>query len=55
MPVYATLGNHDNMGDATAVFGIFKKTSIVPLRNESITIDGMQIVGIDDKSYRDKK
>jgi predicted MPP superfamily phosphohydrolase len=55
MPVYATLGNHDNMWNTEAVFEIFKKTSIVPLRNQSITIDGMQIVGIDDKSYRGKK
>ena len=55
MPVYATLGNHDNMWDTKAVPGIFETTKIIPLRNQSVSISGIQIVGIDDKSYRDGK
>ena len=55
MPVYATLGNHDNMGESGAVAQLFAKTKIIPLRNQSIVIDGIQVVGIDDKSYREKK
>jgi len=51
MPVYATLGNHDNMGESKAIAGIFDTTKIIPLRNQSVTISGVQIVGIDDKSY----
>lgn len=55
MPVYATLGNHDNMGDSDAVLQIFEKTKIKVLRNQSVDIDGIQVVGIDDKSYRNSK
>ena len=55
MPVYATLGNHDNMWDANAISGIFATTKIIPLRNKSIDISWIQIVGIDDKSYRSGK
>ncbi|MEI7562717.1 MAG: metallophosphoesterase [bacterium] len=55
MPVYATLGNHDNMGESGAVAQLFAKTKIIPLRNQSIVIDGIQVVGIDDKSYRGKQ
>jgi predicted MPP superfamily phosphohydrolase len=51
MPVYATLGNHDNMGESNAISGIFDTTKIIPLRNQSVNISGIQIVGIDDKSY----
>ncbi len=52
IPVYATLGNHDNMWEAKAIAGIFDTTKIIPLRNQSVNISGIQIVGIDDKSYR---
>ena len=55
MPVYATLGNHDHMGKSDAIQQVFEKTKIIPLRNQSISIDGIQIVGIDDKSYRGNK
>lgn len=50
MPVYAVLGNHDHMGDINAPYGIFKTTPIIPLVNQSVTLGGLQIVGIDDKS-----
>lgn len=52
MPIYATLGNHDNMWDVTAVSDIAKKTHIILLRNQSVDIEELQLVGIDDKSYR---
>ena len=40
------------MGNSGAILQMFAKTKIIPLRNQSIEIDGLQIVGIDDKSYR---
>jgi len=56
IPIYATLWNHDHMWNSGAVLEIFKKTNIIALRNQSIEISGLQIVWIDDKSYRwDKK
>lgn len=55
IPIYTTLGNHDHMGDSRALTQIFEKTNIIPLRNQSIEIDGLQIIGIDDKSYRGEK
>lgn len=55
IPVFATLGNHDHMGDSTGILQIFSTTNIVPLRNQSVDVGGLQIVGIDDKSYRGKK
>lgn len=55
IPIYAVLGNHDHMGDKEALSQIFGKANIIALRNQSIQKDGLQIVGIDDKSYRGKK
>jgi uncharacterized protein len=55
IPVFATLGNHDHMWNANAVSKIFETTKIIPLRNESREINWIQIVGIDDKSYRSWK
>ena len=40
------------MGNSAAVLQIFKATNIKVLRDQSIQRDGIQIVGIDDKSYR---
>lgn len=53
--VYATLWNHDHMGDSGVVAKISEKTNIVVLRNQSIDVNGIQVVGIDDKSYRGNK
>jgi DNA repair exonuclease SbcCD nuclease subunit len=44
IPTYAVVGNHDHMGNSGAIAQIFEKTKIVPLRNQSIEIDGVQIV-----------
>ncbi|MFZ2150787.1 MAG: metallophosphoesterase [Candidatus Absconditicoccaceae bacterium] len=55
IPIYATLGNHDHMGNSGSISQIFEKTNIIALRNQSIEISGLQIVGIDDKSYRGNK
>ncbi len=55
MPVYATLGNHDHMWDSWAILQIFGKSNIIPLRNQSIEINWIQLVWIDDKSYRGNK
>ena len=55
MPIYAILGNHDHMGNSGAITQLFEKTKIIPLKNQSIEIDGLQIVGIEDKSVRGNK
>ena len=55
VPVYATLGNHDHMWDADAIPAITQKTKIIVLRNERVDIGDLQLVGIDDKSYRSGK
>lgn len=55
MPVVATLGNHDHMGSSTAINTLFSQTNIIPLRNQSKVLNNLQIVGIDDKSYRSGK
>lgn len=52
VPVYATLGNHDYMWNSGALLDIANKTHVILLRNQSIALDWLQIVGIDDKSYR---
>jgi uncharacterized protein len=52
VPVFAVLGNHDHMGDPQAGEKIFQKTKIIPLRNQTIDVWPLQIIGIDDKSYR---
>lgn len=56
IPIYAVLGNHDYMGSNSAIAQIFEKTKIKLLRNQSIKINELQIVWIDDKSrWEDKK
>ncbi|MDD3868515.1 MAG: metallophosphoesterase [Candidatus Absconditabacteria bacterium] len=50
VPIYATLGNHDTMGEVSISEKIQDISEIVLLRNESINSNGIQIVGIDDKS-----
>jgi len=55
IPIFATLGNHDHMWDTNAVSKIFETTKIIPLRNKSIEVDWLQIVWIDDKTYRSWK
>lgn len=55
IPIFATLGNHDHMGDSEAVSKIFERTKIIPLRNKSTELNWIQIVWIDDKSYRSWK
>lgn len=52
MPVFAVLGNHDHMGNPQVATAMFAKSNIRPLVNESITIDGLQIIGIQDESRR---
>lgn len=55
IPVFATLGNHDHMWDSETMPKIFETTNIVPLRNKWIEINWLQIVWIDDKTYRSGK
>lgn len=54
-PIYATLWNHDNMWNPDAISSIFEKTKIIPLRNKSTTMEDIQIVWIDDKTFRKSK
>lgn len=53
--VFVTLWNHDNMWDKSAVDKLFQKTKIIPIRNQTIDWQSLQIVWIDDPSYRSGK
>ena len=55
IPIYATLGNHDAMGDIHTSEGIADISDVQILRNESIKESWLQIIGIDDKSLRNGK
>ncbi len=55
IPVFATLWNHDNMWNKSAIDILFQKTQIIPLRNQTIDLESLQIVWIDDPSYRSGK
>lgn len=51
-PIFAVMGNHDIMGNKEILQKIEQYSSIRFLDNESTNIDGIQLVGIEDKSNR---
>jgi uncharacterized protein len=49
IPMYAVLGNHDyKMNDVRMLLRLLARLDIRVLRNESLQMDGFQLVGIDD-------
>ncbi len=55
IPIYATLGNHDAMWSTDSLLNMFDNTNIIFLRNKSVLFSGIQLVGIDDKSFWKEK
>ena len=49
-PIFAVIGNHDVMWNTEIVKDLPNKSGIKFLNNESIEIDGLQLIGIIDKS-----
>jgi len=54
-PIYAIAWNHDLMGDRSIIKKIPKISPVKLLENDSVIIDGIQIIWIDDKSKWWKK
>ncbi len=52
IPIFATLGNHDNFWEKDIILDLLKNIKITTLRNEQINFKNIWIIGIDDKSYR---
>jgi predicted MPP superfamily phosphohydrolase len=49
-PIFAVMGNHDVMWNTEIVKNIPDKSGIKFLNNESIEVNGIQLIGIVDKS-----
>ncbi|MHC4721502.1 MAG: metallophosphoesterase, partial [Planctomycetota bacterium] len=49
-PVFFVLGNHERYAGMANVLALLKGTKVRTLRNESVTLDGLQIIGIDDEN-----
>ncbi len=47
-PCVATLGNHDHWTDARRISKGLERGGAIVLRNESLLVDGLSIVGVDD-------
>ena len=54
-PTIACMGNHDHMTGINKVLELLKETGISILRDESINMDGVTIVGRDDSVNRHRK
>lgn len=51
-PIYYTIGNHEYHAGLDKVYELLKETKIKILRNESVSVQGIQIIGIDDSEDR---
>jgi predicted MPP superfamily phosphohydrolase len=51
-PVYFTIGNHEYYADLEFILPLLNKTKLKILRNEMVTIDKLQLIGIDDTGNR---
>jgi predicted MPP superfamily phosphohydrolase len=49
-PVFFVLGNHERYAGLANVLSLLETTKVRTLRNESVTLDGLQIIGIDDEN-----
>jgi hypothetical protein len=47
-PVYFVTGNHERYAGLNKVMGLLKSTKVIPLRNETVFVKGIQLIGIDD-------
>ncbi|MBI2377023.1 MAG: metallophosphoesterase [Deltaproteobacteria bacterium] len=51
-PRVAVLGNHDHWSGASSIQAELERAGVIVLRNESVTVDGLLIVGVDDGRTR---
>jgi predicted MPP superfamily phosphohydrolase len=49
-PVFFVLGNHERYAGLANVMSLLETTKVKTLRNDSVTLDGLQIIGIDDEN-----
>ena len=48
-PIYFTIGNHERYEDLEDIIGRLESLGVEVLRNRSVTANGIQFIGIDDK------
>jgi predicted MPP superfamily phosphohydrolase len=48
VPIYFTIGNHERYAGLDTVMERIRQTPLIPLRNETAELDGIQLIGIDD-------
>lgn len=53
-PIYACFGNHEYIGGSVRALGFYKEAGIHLLRDSVATIDGINIVGRDDRSNHER-
>jgi predicted MPP superfamily phosphohydrolase len=49
-PVFFVTGNHERYAGVANVMALLKTTKVKTLRSESVDLDGLQIIGIDDEN-----
>ena len=50
-PIYFSIGNHERYEDLDQIINRLESLNVQVLRNESIQINGLQVIGIDDKEH----
>jgi predicted MPP superfamily phosphohydrolase len=53
-PAYCVTGNHERYVGLDKVMSMLETTPVIPLRNEVVLFDSIQLVGIDDSDNRDQ-
>lgn len=54
VPVLFCIGNHERYVDLEAICERLRRVGVTVLRNEAVTLDGVQFVGVDDADRRDQ-
>ncbi|OGZ33114.1 MAG: hypothetical protein A2174_01100 [Candidatus Portnoybacteria bacterium RBG_13_41_18] len=52
--IYFITGNHEEFGDKTPYIEAVKNTGIKVLNNELVNVDGLQIIGVDDRDSNNR-
>lgn len=54
VPVLFCIGNHERYVDLEAICERLRRVGVTVLRNEAVTLDGVQFIGVDDADRRDQ-
>jgi predicted MPP superfamily phosphohydrolase len=54
VPVLFCIGNHERYVDLEAICDRLRRVGVTVLRNEAVTLDGVQFIGVDDADRRDQ-